>query len=163
MNNDLIFMTFDNETDAAKARGTLEIMRSSRFLGVSDAVVIVVDSVGKVVVHPQRELPSRLHDPSSQVPRHLVNAISGKLSEEGMQNLVDAGLDERFVRNVSSALVPTSSAILNYVRYDSLVDTQQVLNVLNQLKGKVHCTTVPEEVERAILTQAANESGKKKT
>jgi uncharacterized membrane protein len=150
MNNDLIVVTFENEADASKARGALEIMRNSEFLGVSNTVIVLMDMVGKVVVHSQCHLPV----PSSEMSCLLACAIFGKHPEEGRRKLVDAGLDERFVKNVSSALVPESSAIVNYVRHDSLVDTQQVLDALKQFRGTLHHTTVPAEVEEAILNQA---------
>ena len=152
--NDLIVMTFDNQEAAFKARQALEIMRNSRFLGVSNAVIATRDRAGKVVVYHQSELGARRPDPSSQMPGLLVNVIFGKPPEEGAQKLVDAGLDEGFVRKVASALGPDSSMTLNYVWRDSLVDAQQVVDALNQFEGTLHHTTVPAEVEEAILKQA---------
>ena len=40
----LIVMTFDNEQDALKAKGALEIMRNSTFLGAMNAIPITRDS-----------------------------------------------------------------------------------------------------------------------
>lgn len=153
MDNDLIVMTFDNEEAASKARQALEIMRNRQFLGVPNAVIVTRGRAGKVTVDRQRQLPAEPPGPSSQMPGLLVDTIFGKPPEEGVQKLVDAGLDERFLDKVLSAIGPESSMILNYVRQDSLVDTEQVLDALNQFRGTLHHTTVPAEVEEAILKQ----------
>ena len=150
-------MTFENEADASKARGALEIMRNSYFLGVMDAVVVTIDSAGKAVVDSQLQLDAQPRDPSGQVARLLARAISVKPPKDGVKELVNAGLDERFVNAVSSALTPETSLILHYIQQDSLIDTQQVLDALKQFRGTLHQTTVPAEVEEAILKQAGYE------
>jgi uncharacterized membrane protein len=130
-------------------------MRTSPFLGILNALVVTRDKAGKVVVHEQWELRSHLPDASKQMPRLLVEAFFGKPSEEVGQELVSAGLDETFVTNVVSALGPRRSMILSYISQGSLVDTQQVLSTFSQLRGTLYHTTVPAEVEEAILKQAA--------
>jgi uncharacterized membrane protein len=81
----------------------------------------------------------------------LVEAFFGHPPEEGAQKLVDAGLDETFVHSVVTALGPKSSMILTYISQGSLVDARQVLDALSQFRGTLHHTTVPAEVEEAIL------------
>ena len=88
------------------------------------------------------------------MPRILVEALFGQMAEEGQQQLIHAGVDERFVRNVASALAPDSSLFLSYLYRGSMVDRQQVLEVLRQLKGTLHHTTIPPEVEQVIVEQA---------
>ena len=157
MVNDLIVMTFDDEAAALRAKQALEQMRTSPFLGILNALVVTRDKAGKVVVHQQWALPAHLPNASKQVPRVLVEAFFGHPPEEGAQKLVDAGLDETFVQRVVTALGPESSMILSYISQGSLVDTQQVLDVLSQFRGTLHHTTVPAEVEEAILNQAEHE------
>ena len=157
MVNDLIVMTFDDEAAALSAKQALEQMRTSLFLGLLNALVVTRDRTGKVVVHQQWELPSHPPRASSQIPRLLVEAFFGQRPEDGQQTLVDAGLDEIFVRGVASALGPKSSMILNYIWRGSLVDTQQVLDALRQFEGTLCQTTVPDEAEEAILRQAGYE------
>ena len=157
MNSDLIVMTFENEAGASKARGALEIMRNRYFLGVMDAVVVTIDSAGKAVVRPQFHADAQPRDPSSQVALLLADAIFVKPPEDGVKELFNAGLDERFVNAVSSALTPETSLILHYIQQDSLIDPQQVLDALKQFRGTLHHTTVPAEVEEAILKQAEYE------
>ncbi len=157
MLHDLIVMTFDSEVDASKAQGGLEIMRDSQMLGALNAIMVTRDRAGKVIVHQQSAVPAQPPSPGSQVPGILAGAVSAKQPEEGAQQLVDAGLDGRFVTEVSSALGPGSSMLINYVRRDSLVDTQRLLDALGQYRGTLYHTTVPTEVEEVILKQAEYE------
>jgi uncharacterized membrane protein len=157
MKNDLIVLTFENEADALKTRGALEIRRYSQLLGVLNTVMVIRDKTGKVVLHIQKQLPNHPEDPSSQMPELLAEAIFGNPPEKGSQMLLDAGMDDGFLKLVSPALSPGSSLILSYVPQDSLVDTQQLVEVLNQFNGTLHHTTVPEQVEKALLKQAMQE------
>ena len=157
MLNDLIVIAFDNQADAEKVWEALKVKRNRKFLGLLNSVIVTRDSAGKVIVHLQRQLPIDQADPGSQIPGLLANLLFGTPPEEGPQKLVDAGLDERFVNMVASALEPDSSMLINYIRQDSLVDTQQVLEALNQFNGTLHHTTVPAEVEETILEGAGYE------
>lgn len=158
MNNDLVAITFDSEQDALKARGALEIMRNSQFLSVTSAVLVTRDRIGKVVVQHQRQVPANSTDPCSQVPVLLAETMFGTYTEENAQQQIDAGLDEMFVKMVRAALIPQSSMILFYVGQDCLVDTQKLLDALNQFEGTVHHTTVPVQVEGVILKQSQKEA-----
>ncbi|MCJ7536429.1 MAG: hypothetical protein WA997_01485 [Anaerolineales bacterium] len=106
-----------------------------------------------MVIQVQWQLPEDQTEPGKQVSGLLANTIFSK-SEEGLQKLIDVGLDESFVKMVNSALDPGISLILSYIHYDSLVDTQQVLGALIQFNGTLHHTTVPVELEEVILKGA---------
>ena len=93
MNNDLIVMKFDNEHDALKAKGALEIIRNRQFLGVANAVPVTRDSAGKVDVHHKKSLPLDDTDPYSQIPCQFVHIFYGE-SDVKVQELVAAGLDD---------------------------------------------------------------------
>ena len=151
MNNDLIAMTFDTEQDALIVRKSSEMMRNSPFLGAMNTVAVTRDRKGNVTIQSQSMLTPP--DPSCQLSNLIANAIFGKSPEQGIQNLIDVGLDEIFVKELASNLVPDSSLILNYVCRDSLVDTQQVIDAFSQFRGTVYHTTVLDEVEVGILEQ----------
>jgi uncharacterized membrane protein len=157
MISDFIAMTFGGEAAALRAKRALEQMRHSPFLGIVSALVVTRDAAGKVVVHEQWELPTRLPSTSQQMARLLVKACFSKPGDDGGEELVRAGLDETFVRCVVSALEPRSSMILSYIPPGSLVDVEQVLEAFRQLRGTLYHTTVPAEVEEAILKQAERE------
>ena len=156
MNNDLIVMTFDNEQDALKAKGALEIMRNSQFLGAMNAIPITRDRAGKVVVQNQ-QLPLDQAGPDSWIPNQFVSTVFGE-SEDDLQTLVTAGLDERFLQMVKTALYPGSSMILIYIRLDNMVDTQQVLETIKLFNGTLYHTTISPQVEEVISKQTQNES-----
>jgi uncharacterized membrane protein len=157
MFSDLIVMTFGGEATALRAKRALEQMRYSPFLGIVGALVVTRDAAGKVVVHEQWELPAHLPSTSKQMPRLLVEACFGTPGDDGGQELVRAGLDETLVRSVVSALEPRSSMILSYIPRGSLVDVQQVLEALSQLRGTLYHTTVPADVEETILKSLGHE------
>jgi uncharacterized membrane protein len=157
MFHDLIVMAFDTEADALKARGGLEIMRNSQTLSLLNIIMVTKNRVGKVIVHQQSVLPAQPPSPGSQMPGLVASAIFAQPPEEAVRPLVDSGLDERFVAEVSSALVPGSAMLIDYVRRDSLVDTQRLLDAFKLFKGTLYHTTVPEQVEEAILKQATKE------
>jgi uncharacterized membrane protein len=157
MISDFIAMAFGGEAAALGAKRALEQMRHGPFLGMMSALVVTRDAAGKVIVHEQWELPAHLPNTSQQMARMLAEACFGQPGDDGGEELVRAGLDEMFVRSVESALEPRSSMLLSYVPSGSLVDVQQVLDAFNQLRGTLHHTTVPAEVEEAILQQAERE------
>ncbi len=154
MYSDLIVMIFSDEEDALKAKQALEQFRNSLFLGVLNAIVVTRDKFGKTVVHQQWELTTNQTSVRKQMPRILVEAFFGQPEEEGKQKLIRAGVDETFTRNIVSALSPNSSLFLSYLHQGSMVDRQQVLEALRQFKGTLYHTTIPSEVEQAILEQA---------
>ena len=156
MNNDLIMMVFDKQQDARKARGALEIMRNSPFLGATNALPLTRDSAGNVVVQIER-LPQDQTGPDSCIPDQLVNTIFGE-SEDEIQKLVAAGLDEKFAQMIKTALDPGRSMILTYVRQESTVDAQLVLEALTQFDGRLYLTTITPQVERVILEAAQKEA-----
>jgi uncharacterized membrane protein len=153
MNNDLIAMTFDTEQDAPIVRKSLMMMRNNPFLGAMNTVGVTRDQKENVTIHSQSQSMLTPPDPSCQLSNLIANAIFGKSPEQGIQNLIDVGLDEIFVKELASNLVPDSSLILNYVCRDSLVDTQQVIDAFSQFRGTVYHTTVLDEVEVGILEQ----------
>jgi hypothetical protein len=78
MHSDLYVLTFSDETAALKALQALELRRNSPLLGLLNAIVVTRNRAGKVVVHQRWELPARPPDPSSKVPRALVEALFGQ-------------------------------------------------------------------------------------
>lgn len=72
-------------------------------------------------------------------------------SEEGVQRLAEAGLNELFLRDVSEALGPGSSALPIYISHESLADTRRLLDTMALLRGEIYHTTFPKRVEEAIL------------
>jgi uncharacterized membrane protein len=85
------------------------------------------------------------------LPSLVADAVFGNSPQDGIHKLADAGLDEFFLKEVSEALNPDSSALFIYVSQDSLADTHRLLQTLALLKGEVYHTTFSEAVEEAVL------------
>ena len=153
MYNELIVVVFNDEADALNAKQALVQFRSSPFLGILNAIVVTRDNSGKIVVHQQWELHANQTIVRKQMPRVLVEAFFGLPEEEGEQKLIRAGVDGKFARKVITALRPNTSLFLSYLYEGSMVDSHQVRKALSQLKGTLYHTTIPPEVEQAILKQ----------
>ena len=157
MKSELIIIIFSNEEDALTARQALDLMRDGQLFGLENAVSVTRDRAGKTVIYPQEESTAYLSDPSAQLPVLMAEAVFGLSSDEAVRKLVNAGLDGTFLKEVTSALRPGSSAILHYILQGSLVDPQRILDVLKQFKGTLYRATVPAEVGKAILKPAGSE------
>lgn len=150
--HDLIIMVFGQSGDAFLARQALEMMREQHLFGLEYSTEVTCDSAGRMVLHHRWELPAHAQAGHRRLPSLLSAAIFGHTSENGHRPLTDAGLDEFFLTKVSEALVPNSSALLIFVPYDStLIDVRALMNVIALLKGTVHRTSVPQEIEQTLL------------
>lgn len=154
MDNDLIAMVFGDQQAALDVRRALERMRTSQFLGPINVVPVTRDRKGIVTVHFRWQPWFDPGAPEDQMPGIVANAIFGKSSEEKTQKLIDANMNELFLKKLEADLVPGSSMVLAYIRSDTLVDTQQFLDAISHFRGTVCQTTVSDEVEEAILKQA---------
>ena len=150
-------MIFPDEEDALEVRRALDMMRTSKFLGSINVVPITKDQQGNITVHFRWQPQIDSRTPGDQMPGIVANAIFSKSSEEKMKQLCEAGLDEIFLQKLKADLLPGSSLILACIHRDSMVDTQQFLDTISQFKGTVYQTTVPDEVEEAIIKYIANE------
>jgi hypothetical protein len=112
------------------------------------------DRTGRAAVHQSWDLPAYPRDTRRRLPVLFADAIFGGDPEKGIPELVDAGLDEIFLKEVASDLDPGGSALLVYVPLNSIVDTRRLLDALALFDGKLHHTSIPAEVEKAILALA---------
>ena len=100
-------------------------------------------------------LPAYPHAPHTRMPSLLCDAIFSPGSKENHRKLVKAGLDEFFLLKVTQALTPDRSALLVFVAYESYrVDLQALLGTIVLLKGTLHRTSVPWELEKILLSHA---------
>ena len=150
--SDLIIIVFEHRQDAPLARIALEMMREQHLLGLEHATEITCDGNGRTLLHQRLELPAYPHPPHSRLPSLLSAAIFGHATAERRQRLADAGIDEFFLRRVTQALVPDSSALLFFVPHDSLqIDRRALLGAIALLKGTMHRTSVPPGIEQTLL------------
>ena len=154
MNSDLIIITFPQEDEAFQAQQALEIMRGKQLFGLENTALVTRDRTGQAAVHQRWGLPAYPRNPRRRLPVLFADAIFGGIPEVGMKKQVDAGLDEMFLKEVATALDPDGSALLIYIPPDSIVDTRRLLDALALFDGNLHHTSIPAEVEKAILALA---------
>jgi uncharacterized membrane protein len=104
---------------------------------------------GKVVVDIQQQ-PNGQAGSDSWIPNQFANTIFSD-SEAELQKLVNAGMDERFLEMVITALAPGYSMILIFVCQDSMVDTLQVLEAIRQYNGTLYHTTISPLLEEVFM------------
>ena len=151
--SELIIMIFEHRHDALWARQALELMREPHLFGLEHATEITRDSAGRTMIHLRLELPAYPHARHSRLPSLLSAAIFGQAVEDRLRGSVDLGLDGFFLKSVTEALVPNSSALLIFVPCDGRpVDTRALLNAIALLKGTLHHTSVPQELEKTLLS-----------
>jgi uncharacterized membrane protein len=150
----LAVITFDNPEDARAARQTLsELERQGQFK-VIDAAVITKDPDN--TLHVDNELES-----STKVGALIggllgavlffmfplgglvLGAVGGALVGKSLE----PGIDQGFVRDVTAALQPGSSALFVLFQADDLGAT---LIALRPFKGTLYHTTLPTETEEAL-------------
>ncbi len=154
MNSDLIIMTFPQEDGALQARQALQIMRGRQLFGLENTALVTRDRAGRAAVHQRWDLPADPRGPGRRLLVLFADAIFGVAPEEGAQKLAGAGLDEVLLKEVATALDPDGSALLIYIPPDSIVDTRRLLEALALFDARLHHTSIPAEVEKAILALA---------
>lgn len=154
--SELIIIVFEHLEDAFWARRALESMRAQHEFALEYTTEITRDSAGQTMLHHHTELPAYPHAPHTRMPSLLSNAIFSPGTTDKRAKLADAGLDEFFLENVSQALAPNGSALLIFVPQDAGhgVDLPALLKVMDLLKGTLHRTSVPWELERFLLGHA---------
>lgn len=150
--SDLIILTFTEREEAGWARRALEMMREQHGFGLEYALEITRDRGGKTHLHQRIELPAYPYPPDRRLPTLLSAVIFSASGEDHVRRLANTGLDEFFLRRVTQALVPNSSALLMFVpEDDALVDLRALLDALSRLKGTLHRTSVPEGIEQSLI------------
>lgn len=150
--SDLIILTFDGFENAQWARRALEMMREQHAFGLEYASEITRDDDGTTTLHQRIELPAYPHPSDTRLPGLLSAAIFTPANQDYHHRLTEVGLDGFFLRRVTQALVPNSSALLIFVPYDDdLIDLRALLNAIALLRCTMHRTSLPEGIEQTLL------------
>lgn len=152
--SDLLVMTFDNSTDATDALRSLRQIERSGKIQFTDTAVISRDASGKL--HVKNELDSGVEagivgggllglilNFIFPIAGLVIGAAGGAL----VGRLLDLGVDQDFVKDVSQNLKPNSSALFLIVRGS---DPTVVPASLRPYKGNVYQTTLTPDVEEEL-------------
>lgn len=152
--SNLIVMTFDNRDEASKVRQTLRELERDGRLSLDDAAVIRKDANGTLAIDNEVDrgikigaigggLLGLLLSVLFPVLGLVVGAAGGAL----VGRMADLGIDQQFVKDVSSSLQPNSSALFVIVR-DAAPDI--VIAALEPYQGTLYHTTLDPTVEAEI-------------
>lgn len=153
MYDELIFVSFAEESGAGEAWIALDEIHEERLFRLVDTVLISRGSTGKVAFELKWKLSTMPGEKDHQIPLIIVKALFGNSADADIQQLSEAGLDKIFLQDVAQALKPATSALLVYIPGDSLIDAHTYLGYLSKLRGKPHHTTFLSADKEVILEQ----------
>jgi uncharacterized membrane protein len=152
--SNLFVITFDDVREARAAREALGKLAGQGLLKVVDAAVITRDADNKLRVDNELEsstktgalvggllggLLSFLFPPAGIVVGAVAGALVGKT--------IEPGVDQGFVKEVSAALKPGSSALFFMFDAD---DPAGALAALRPFRGTLYQTTLSSETEESL-------------
>ena len=152
--SNLIVITFDDPDEAGIVRGTLRSGQKQDLIKLDDSAVVVKDEDGQV--HIKNELDRGVKVGiagggllglwigfifGGPIGAVLLGAAGGALVGAS----TDMGLQKKFVKEVSEAIKPNSSALFFIVR-----DANPVVAALKPYKGEVYHTSLDPEAEETL-------------
>jgi uncharacterized membrane protein len=153
--SNLVVLTFDDTVQAEEAYEALKKAKSSGFLKIDDAAVIVKDESGKVDIHNRADtgvkwgavgggmLGLLLASVFFPLAGLAIGAAGGALIGKSL----DMGVDKKFVKDVTESLKPGSSALFIMAKADN---PDAVASVLSNFHGTVYHTNLSTEAEEAL-------------
>lgn len=159
----LIVLTFDNMDEAHQVREALSRQEHAGMLALNDSAVIVKDQDGKVHVHNEMDRGVKVGAVGGGLLGILVGFIFfpiggmllGAAAGAIIGKMVDPGVDKKFVKDVTEALTPGTSAIFMIVRDDR---PDAVIGVLSQFKGHLYQTTLDSEAEASLRSALSDKA-----
>jgi uncharacterized membrane protein len=151
----LVVITFDNVEEAGRVRETLRSIEKGDYLSLNDSAVVVKDEEGKVSVQNQVDRGVKVGAVGGGVLGLLIGSVFfpfgglllGAVAGAVLGKMVDSGVDQRFVADVSADLVPGSSAIFILVRE---ADPEVAIAALRPYKGQIYHTSLSTEAEESL-------------
>ena len=152
----LVVITFDNPDEAGKVRETLRSVQGQGLLSLDDSAIVVKDEDGQI--HVKNELDRGVKVGfagggllglfigfmfGGPIGALILGAAGGALVGAS----ADLGLQKSFVKEVSEAIKPNTSALFIIVR-DS--NPNAAIAALKPYKGEVYHTSLAPEAEETL-------------
>ena len=152
----LVVIAFDDPEEAGKVRATLSSLEQSGHLNLDDSAVVVKDEEGEVHLKNEVDRGVKVGAVGGSAIGLLIGSVFfpigglvlGALGGALVGKLMDKGVDQKFVKEVSEELKPGSSAIFFIIRDDVNVDA--AVASLRQYRGKVLQTSLPGGAEDTL-------------
>jgi uncharacterized membrane protein len=152
--SNLVVILFDTEDDAGRVREALRSEQHAGYLHLDDSAVVVKDQGGHVHVHNVADsgvkwgaLGGALLGPLLLFMFPVVGIAAGALGGALVGKAMDLGVDQQFVKEVSAALKPGTSALFIMVRGDN---PSPVIAALKPYKGTLYQTSFSTEAEESM-------------
>jgi uncharacterized membrane protein len=153
--SNLVVVTFDNTEEADQVRETLRSAQRSDYLSLDDSAVIVKDEEGKIHVKNEMDRGVKIGAVGGGLLGLLIGGIIfpvagllvGALAGGLIGKTADLGVDQKFVKDVSEALQPGTSALFFIVRE---ANPDVAIAALKPYKGEVYQTSFPPEAEKEL-------------
>ena len=153
--SNLIAVVFENSEDASKVKKTISSMKGAGYISTDDSAVVIKVADGKISIKNEMDrgvkvgavgggfLGLLLSSVFFPVAGLLVGAIAGA----ALGASANLGISKTFVKEVSEAMAPGSSALFVIVRESS---PDIAVAALKPYKGKVLQTTLSPEDEKTL-------------
>jgi uncharacterized membrane protein len=153
--SNILVITFDDENQGISVLRSLKNLANQDMLNLNDAAVITKDSNGKVQVKNMTEKNVKLGAVAGgliglalasflfPIAGLAIGAAGGAALGKSMGD----GVDKQFIKDVTEALTPSSSAILFIV---SRENTGILISALEPYSGKIYQTSFDSDVEAEI-------------
>ena len=146
----LVVVGFDEPHKAEEVRLRLQKLQSEYLLDLADVVVAIKDEMDKVKLHHAGHLTADDAVPGSGSLVSLIFLNAARAAASGA--LTDVGINDRFMKELATTLVPGGSALFVLTRTPS-PDRDRMLEELKGLGGKILMTSLSHE--DAATLQAA--------
>lgn len=152
----LTVITFDDPDEATKVRESLKSIQKQGLLDLDDSAVIVKDEDGQVNVKNEVDRGVKVGIAGGGLIGLFIGflfggpigaMLLGAIGGGAVGSLADLGIQKSFVKDVTEAMKPNSSAIFFIIRD---ANPNAAIAALKPYKGEVYHTALPTEAEETL-------------
>jgi uncharacterized membrane protein len=149
----LIVLTFDNTEEAGEVRESLSKAEKGGYVSLDDSAVVIKDENGEIHVKNEVDRGVKVGAVGGSTLGLFIGflfggpigaMIVGGLGGAAIGSMADLGVDKTFVKEVSDALKPGTSALFLIFRGGKVA---VALGALKPYKGEIYHTNLTPEME----------------
>lgn len=160
----IVVITFDNMEEATRVREAIRSAEKHDYMSLDDSAVVIRDEEGKVHVHNELDRGVKVGAVAGGLLGLLVGVIFAPLAGVilgvvggGLVGAsADLGVNKKFIKEVTDALQPGTSAIFIIVRKGN---PNMAIAALKPYKGTVYSTTLEGEDEETLRRVLSKREG----